>query len=84
MRKYYLLVSDFDQTLSFNDSGLVLAEMMGIPDFQERVLNLARLNLVQSGAERGLAVPPAEVEDPPLEPLARDEDDGHFGTLARS
>jgi 2-hydroxy-3-keto-5-methylthiopentenyl-1-phosphate phosphatase len=51
MRKYYLLVSDFDQTLSFNDSGLVLAEMMGIPDFQERVLNLARLNLVQSGAE---------------------------------
>src|SRR5436190_1904304 len=25
MRKYYLLVSDFDQTLSFNDSGLVLA-----------------------------------------------------------
>jgi 2-hydroxy-3-keto-5-methylthiopentenyl-1-phosphate phosphatase len=51
MRKYYLLVSDFDQTLSFNDSGLVLAEMMGIPDFQERVLNLSRLNLVQSGAE---------------------------------
>ena len=31
MRKYYLLVSDFDQTLSFNDSGLVLAEMLGIP-----------------------------------------------------
>jgi 2-hydroxy-3-keto-5-methylthiopentenyl-1-phosphate phosphatase len=51
MRKYYLLVSDFDQTLSFNDSGLVLAEMMGIPDFQERVANLSRLNLVQSGAE---------------------------------
>ncbi|HEY1952683.1 MAG TPA: haloacid dehalogenase-like hydrolase [Gemmatimonadaceae bacterium] len=51
MRKYYLLVSDFDQTLSFNDSGLVLAEMMGISDFQERVLDLARLNLVQSGAE---------------------------------
>jgi 2-hydroxy-3-keto-5-methylthiopentenyl-1-phosphate phosphatase len=51
MRKYYLLVSDFDQTLSFNDSGLVLAEMLGIPDFQERVANLSRLNLVQSGAE---------------------------------
>jgi 2-hydroxy-3-keto-5-methylthiopentenyl-1-phosphate phosphatase len=44
-------VSDFDQTLSFNDSGLVLAEMLGIPDFQERVANLSRLNLVQSGAE---------------------------------
>jgi len=51
MRKYYLLVSDFDQTLSFNDSGHVLAEMLGIPDFQERVANLSRLNLVQSGAE---------------------------------
>jgi len=51
MRKYYLLVSDFDQTLSFNDSGLVLAEMLGIPDFQERVARLSRLNLVQSGAE---------------------------------
>jgi 2-hydroxy-3-keto-5-methylthiopentenyl-1-phosphate phosphatase len=51
MRKYYLLVSDFDQTLSFNDSGLVLAEMLGIPDFQERVANLSRLNLVQAGAE---------------------------------
>ena len=51
MRKYYLLVSDFDQTLSFNDSGLVLAEMLGIPNFQEKVANLSRLNLVQSGAE---------------------------------
>src|SRR5438046_8719273 len=51
MRKYYLLVSDFDQTLSFNDSGLVLAEMLGISDFQERVANLSRLNLVQAGAE---------------------------------
>ncbi len=50
-KKYYLLVSDFDQTLSFNDSGLVLAEMLGIPDFQEKVANLSRLNLVQSGAE---------------------------------
>src|SRR6266581_4699869 len=51
MRKYYLLVSDFDQTLSFNDSGLVLSEMLGISNFQERVANLSRLNLVQSGAE---------------------------------
>jgi len=50
-KKYYLLVSDFDQTLSFNDSGLVLAEMLGIPDFQEKVADLSRLNLVQSGAE---------------------------------
>ena len=51
MRKHYLLVSDFDQTLSFNDSGLVLSEMLGISGFQEKVANLARLNLVQEGAE---------------------------------
>ena len=51
MRKQYLLVSDFDQTLSFNDSGMVLAEMLGIADFQERVANLSRLHLVQGGAE---------------------------------
>ena len=29
--KQYLLASDFDQTLSFNDSGLVLSELVGIP-----------------------------------------------------
>jgi len=51
MRKHYLLVSDFDQTLSFNDSGLVLSEMLGISGFQEKVASLARLNLVQEGAE---------------------------------
>jgi phosphoserine phosphatase len=51
MRKHYLLVSDFDQTLSFNDSGLVLSEMLGIPDFQDKVGGLSRLNLVQQGAE---------------------------------
>lgn len=51
MRKHYLLVSDFDQTLSFNDSGLVLSEMLGISGFQERVSGLSRQNLVQSGAE---------------------------------
>ena len=51
MRKHYLLVSDFDQTLSFNDSGLVLSEMLGITGFQDKVAKLARLNLVQEGAE---------------------------------
>ena len=34
--KRYLLVSDFDQTLSFHDSGHVLAEMVGISDFGHR------------------------------------------------
>src|SRR5437899_2582040 len=29
--KRYLLASDFDQTLSFNDSGIVLSELLGLP-----------------------------------------------------
>ena len=51
MNKHYLLVSDFDQTLSFNDSGLALSEALGIPDFEAKVAGLSRLNLVQGGAE---------------------------------
>jgi phosphoserine phosphatase len=51
MRKHYLLVSDFDQTLSFDDSGIVLSQILGISDFQEKVDGLSRLNLVQEGAE---------------------------------
>ena len=50
-RKHFLLVSDFDQTLSFNDSGHVLSEMLGISTFGEKVAGLSQLNLVQSGAE---------------------------------
>src|SRR5580693_7960130 len=49
--KHYLLASDFDQTLSFKDSGVVLAELLGISGFQERVSGLARSNLVQQGGE---------------------------------
>jgi phosphoserine phosphatase len=51
MKKHYLLASDFDQTLSFNDSGIVLSEMLGITSFRERVAALSQLNLVQQGAE---------------------------------
>lgn len=51
MKRHYLLASDFDQTLSFNDSGIVLSEMLGIPSFRERVAALSQLNLVQQGAE---------------------------------
>ena len=29
-RKRYIFASDFDQTLSFNDSGYVLSELLGI------------------------------------------------------
>ncbi|MBA2245722.1 MAG: haloacid dehalogenase-like hydrolase [Gemmatimonadetes bacterium] len=51
MEKHYLLVSDFDQTLSFHDSGHALSEMLGIEGFSEKVAGLSRLNLVQQGAE---------------------------------
>src|SRR5580704_4525547 len=44
--KHYLLASDFDQTLSFNDSGHVLSEMLGVTDFEHKVTGLARSNLV--------------------------------------
>ncbi len=46
-----LLVSDFDQTLSFNDSGIVLSEMLGIDGFEERVSGLAKIRLIQQGGE---------------------------------
>ncbi len=49
--KHYLVASDFDQTLSFNDSGLVLSELIGATGFREKVEGLARSNLVQQGAE---------------------------------
>jgi 2-hydroxy-3-keto-5-methylthiopentenyl-1-phosphate phosphatase len=49
--KHYLLMSDFDQTLSFNDSGLVLSEMLGIPGFNARVAGLSNIHLVQQGGE---------------------------------
>jgi hypothetical protein len=49
--KRYLLASDFDQTLSFNDSGLVLSELLGIPGFVEKAQGLADIHLVQQGAE---------------------------------
>lgn len=49
--KHYLVVSDFDQTLSFNDSGHVLAELLGVHDFERKVAGLSRSNLVQQGGE---------------------------------
>jgi len=49
--KEYLLVSDFDKTLSFNDSGIVLSELLGISGFAERIAGLSRIHLVQQGGE---------------------------------
>jgi HAD superfamily phosphoserine phosphatase-like hydrolase len=48
---HFLIASDFDQTLSFNDSGTVLSELIGASNFHEKVEGLARSNLVQQGGE---------------------------------
>lgn len=49
--KQYLFVSDFDQTLSFNDSGLVLSKLLGVEGFEQRVNGLSAIHLVQQGGE---------------------------------
>jgi HAD superfamily phosphoserine phosphatase-like hydrolase len=49
--KEYLLVSDFDQTLSFNDSGIVLSDLLGVGGFAERISGLSKIHLVQQGGE---------------------------------
>lgn len=49
--RHFLIVSDFDQTLSFNDSGQMLSEQLGMVDFRQKVEGLAASNLVQQGAE---------------------------------
>jgi HAD superfamily phosphoserine phosphatase-like hydrolase len=48
---HYLIASDFDQTLSFNDSGAILSELIGASAFEQKVVGLARTNLVQQGGE---------------------------------
>ena len=51
--KHFLFASDFDQKLTFNDSGYVLSEILGIPteEFKRRATGMAKINLVQQGAE---------------------------------
>jgi HAD superfamily phosphoserine phosphatase-like hydrolase len=49
--KRYLFATDFDQTLSFNDSGDVLSELLGTSGFRQKVEGLSAINLVQQGGE---------------------------------
>src|SRR5258706_14482551 len=69
MKRHYLLASDFDQTLSFNDSGIVLSEMLGISSFREKVAALSNLNLVQQGAELAYLL----ANDPEYERVTRND-----------
>jgi 2-hydroxy-3-keto-5-methylthiopentenyl-1-phosphate phosphatase len=49
--RHFLLASDFDQTLSFKDSGVILSELIGHSGFEEKVAGMARIHLVQQGGE---------------------------------
>lgn len=70
-RKEYIFASDFDQTLTFNDSGYVLAELVGIPtpEFERKATGMARLNLVQQGAELAYLL----LHDPEFKQRVREE-----------
>jgi 2-hydroxy-3-keto-5-methylthiopentenyl-1-phosphate phosphatase len=79
--KQYLLASDFDQTLSFNDSGLVLSELVGIPAsiFEAKVATLAIQNLVQQGGELSYLL----LHDPEYRSRVRKEHLGQAGKSVR-
>jgi 2-hydroxy-3-keto-5-methylthiopentenyl-1-phosphate phosphatase len=69
MVKQYLLASDFDQTLSFNDSGVVLSELIGFHGFHDKVKGLADMNLVQQGAELSYLI----LHDPEFRRVRRED-----------
>lgn len=68
MIKQYLLASDFDQTLSFNDSGVVLSELIGFHNFHDKVKGLSDIHLVQQGAELSYLI----LHDPDFRRVRRD------------
>ena len=69
--KRYLVASDFDQTLSFHDSGYVLSEMVGLPgrEFERKTAILSVQNFVQQGAELSYLL----LHDPDLHARVRRE-----------
>jgi phosphoserine phosphatase len=69
MARQFILASDFDQTLSFNDSGVLLAELIGAPGFPDKVAGLSRIHLVQQGAELSYLI----LHDPDFRRVRRDD-----------
>jgi 2-hydroxy-3-keto-5-methylthiopentenyl-1-phosphate phosphatase len=69
--KRYLVASDFDQTLSFHDSGYVLSEIVGIlgKEFEQKTAVLSAQNFVQQGAELSYLL----LHDPDLHARVRKE-----------
>ena len=79
--KRFLFASDFDQTLTFNDSGYVLSELVGIPteEFERKAKGMAKLNLVQQGAELAYLL----LHDPEFRSRVRKEHLYHVGKIIR-
>jgi len=79
--KRYIFASDFDQTLTFNDSGYVLAELVGIPieEFERKAKGMAKINLVQQGAELAYLL----LHDPEFRARVRKEHLREVGTRIR-
>src|SRR5467141_855587 len=69
MVKQFLLASDFDQTLSFNDPGVVLSELIGFHGFHDKVAGLSQMNLVQQGAELSYLI----LHDPEFRRVRRED-----------
>jgi len=69
MVKQYILASDFDQTLSYNDSGALLAELIGASGFDQKVEGLSKIHLVQQGAELAYLI----LLDPDFRKVRRDD-----------
>ena len=80
-RKHYLFASDFDQTLTFNDTGYVLSELLGISvkEFERKAKGMAKLNLVQQGAELSYLL----LHDPEFRSRVRRDDLIKAGKLIR-
>jgi HAD superfamily phosphoserine phosphatase-like hydrolase len=80
-KKRYIFASDFDQTLSFNDSGYVLAELLGISEaeFERKATGMAKLNLVQQGGELAYLL----LHDPEFRSRVRPEHLYEAGKLVR-
>jgi phosphoserine phosphatase len=66
---HYLLIADFDHALSLPDARRTLGEVLGIAGIDEKIAGLARLNLVQRGAELVYLLR----HDPELRHLRRDD-----------
>jgi len=66
---HFLFAIDFDQALSSNDAGPVLADVLGVTDYPNRVARLAADNLIRPGGE----LPWLLANDPDFRRVRRDQ-----------